>query len=450
VTASAILAHGIGGRSDLPVPLWLAQYGAAAALLVSFTVLALFWRAPRLEGAAARDGRPLPDGLRRFADAPATRVGLRTLGLVAAVLTVVVAAFGPNNSGANPAPTWLYVWFWVGLVPASLLLGPVWRLLNPLRTISAGLARLAGDPRQERVRPMPPRLGYWPAAVGLTAFAWLELVYPYRDEPYTLLVFILLYAWAQLVAAFRYGPAWYARGDGFEVYSTLVAHLCPIGRRTDGRLGLRNPLAGLAALRPAPGLLAVICVLLGSTAFDGLSRTRWWTDLTLEASPLASTVIGTAGLLGAIGIVVVTYTAATRAAEQYLRDRPTDEPGDRPEWQFMHSLVPILIGYTIAHYFSLMVFQGQMGYILASDPFDQGWNLFRTADWKMNLTLVSTAAIALIQVGAIVTGHILGVITAHDRAVALFKGRDQLRGQYLLLTVMVFYTLSGIALLVGT
>ena len=450
MTASAILAHGIGGRSDLPVPLWLAQYGAAAALLVSFTVLALFWRTPRLEGAAARDGRPLPDGLRRFADARATRVGLRAAGLLAAVLTVVVAAFGPNNSGTNPAPTWVYVWFWVGLVPASLLLGPVWRLVNPLRTISAGLARLAGDPDQEHARPMPPGLGYWPAAVSLTAFAWLELVYPYRDEPYTLLVFILLYAWAQLVAAFRYGQAWYARGDGFEVYSTLVAHLCPIGRRTDGRLGLRNPLAGLAALRPAPGLLAVICVLLGSTAFDGLSRTRWWTELTLEASPLASTVIGTAGLLGAIGIVVVTYTAATRAAEQYLRDRPADDPGDRPEWQFMHSLVPILIGYTIAHYFSLLVFQGQMGYILVSDPFDQGWNLFGTATWKMNLTLVSTSTIALIQVGAIVTGHILGVIAAHDRAVDLFKGRDQLRGQYLLLTVMVFYTLSGIALLVGT
>ena len=211
VTTGGVLAHGIGGRSDLPVPLWLAQYGAAAALLVSFTVLALFWRTPRLEGPAARDGRPLPDGLRRFADARATRVGLRAVGLLMAVLTVVVAAFGPNNSGTNPAPTWVYVWFWVGLVPASLLLGPVWRLLNPLRTISAGLARLAGDPGQAHARPLPPGLGYWPAAISLVVFAWLELVYPYRDEPYTLLVFILLYAWAQLVAAFRYGQAWYAR-----------------------------------------------------------------------------------------------------------------------------------------------------------------------------------------------------------------------------------------------
>jgi hypothetical protein len=456
MTLGRILAHGLGGRSDLPVPLWLAQYGAAAALLVSFTVLGVFWRTPRLEGAAARDGRPLPDWVQRFADARATRVGLRVLGLLLAVVTVAVAALGPNNSGANPAPTWLYVWFWVGLVPASLLLGPIWRLLNPLRTISAGLSRLAGDADQRHARPLPPRLGYWPAVAGLAAFAWLELAYPYRDQPYTLLVFFVVYGWAQLAAAFRYGQDWYARGDAFEVYSTLVAHLCPFGRRSDGRLGLRNPLTGLAGLRPEPGLVAVVCTLLGSTAFDGLSRTRFWTDLTLDLHPVASTVVGTVGLLGAIGVVVVTYTAAIRGAERYRRVRPAAVPGGagNPQvplsWQFAHSLVPILIGYTVAHYFSLLVFQGQAGYILASDPLQKGWDLFGTADWKMNLLLVSTSAIALIQVGSIVTGHVLGVVAAHDRAVATFRGRDMLRGQYLLLTTMVFYTLSGIALLVGT
>jgi hypothetical protein len=112
---------------------------------------------------------------------------------------------------------------------------------------------------------------------------------------------------------------------------------------------------------PLVGLLIAWCLVAGCGADDGgETAATTTTELTLDASPLASTVIGTAGLLGAIGIVVVTYTAATRAAEQYLRDRPADDPGDRPEWQFMHSLVPILIGYTIAHYLSLMVFQGQM------------------------------------------------------------------------------------------
>jgi hypothetical protein len=450
MTVATVLAHGLGGRSDLPVPIWMAQYAAAAALVASFVMVNAYWKTPRFEGRKAPEGRPLPKALQRFADARATRIGLRVLGLLLAGATVVVAALGPNNSSTNPAPTWLYVWFWVGLVLASLLLGPIWRLMNPLRTISAGLARLAGDPDEQRVRPMPAGLGYWPAAVGLTVFTWLELVYPWRDQPYTLLVFFVLYAWIQLFAAFRYGRGWYARGDAFEVYSTLVGHLSPLGRRADGQLALCNPLVGLASLRPETGLVAVVCVLLGSTAFDGLSRTRWWTNLTINLDPGPSTLIGTVGLLGAIGVVAATYTTAVRAARRYRRVQPATNPGDHLERVFVHSLVPILVGYTVAHYFSLVIFQGQMGYILASDPLDRGWDLFGMADWRMNLLLVSTVAIAVIQVGAIITGHILGVVTAHDRAVAVFDKRDQVRGQYMLLVVMVFYTLSGIALLVGT
>jgi hypothetical protein len=438
-----VVAHGLGGRADLPVPLWMAQYAAVAALLVSFAFLTTYWNRPKLEGQAAGDGRPLPDWVQRFADAQATRVGLRVLGLLLAGITVLVAAFGPNNSATNPAPTWVYVWFWVGLVPASLLFGPIWRLLNPLRTLSAGLARFSGDPDEAGTRQLPARMGYWPAAVGLAVFAWLELVYLYRDEPFTLLVFFLVYGAVQVIAGLAYGQGWFARGDGFEVYSSLIARLCPISRRPDGRLALRNPLTNLAGLQPEPGLVAVVCVLLGSTAFDGLSRTRWWNDLIADASPLANALWGTAGLIAAIGIVAGTYTLATRLA-------PAGEPGDRLDRRFVHSLVPILVGYTVAHYFSLLVFQGQAGYILASDPLDSGWDLFGTADWRINFLLVSTSTIALVQVGAIVAGHIVGVVSAHDRAMAVFPPRDKVRGQYLLLTTMVFYTLCGIALLVGT
>jgi hypothetical protein len=445
-----ILAHGLGSRSDLPVPLWLAQYGAATALIVSFGALGTFWLTPRLEGDAAGGGRPLPTWLQRFADARATRAGLRVIGLLMAGITLVCAAFGPDSSATNPAPTWVYVWFWVGLVPASLLFGPVWRLLNPLRTISAGLGRITGDPDGHWIRPFPPGLGYWPGAIGLATFAWLELVYLYRDRPSTLLVFLTAYGLVQLAAARVYGVAWFARGDGFEVYSSLLARLCPFGRRADGRLVLRNPLAGLAGLEPEPGLVALVCVLLGSTAFDGLSRTRFWNNLVIDTGPLVNALLGTVGLIAAIGVVALTFGFATQASRRFRRRDPTGIQDDRLDRRFAHSLVPILVGYTIAHYFSLLVFQGQAGYILASDPFDRGWNLFGTADWDINLLAVSTTAIALVQVAAIVTGHLLGVVAAHDRAMAVFRGRDRIRGQYLLLSTMVLYTVSGIALLIGT
>jgi hypothetical protein len=108
------------------------------------------------------------------------------------------------------------------------------------------------------------------------------------------------------------------------------------------------------------------------------------------------------------------------------------------------------VGYTVAHYFSLFVFQGQAGYILASDPLSRGDDLFGTSDWQIVYTVVSTAAIALVQIAAIVGGHVLGVVAAHDRAMGMFTGRDKSRGQYALLGAMVIYTVGGIALLVGT
>jgi len=444
---NSILAHGLGGRSDLPVPLWLAAYGAVAAVVMSFLVLGALWVKPKLKGASA--GRPLPDAFQRFVDSRAFRSALRTLGVLLFTVTVLVAALGPNDSDTNPAPTWFYVWLWVGLVIVSLLLGPFWRAINPLRAFSAGIRRVAAGGRAP-ARALPQRLGYWPAVGGLVVFVWLELVYVDADKPTTVLAFIVVYSISHVSLALRYGQSWFDRGDSFEVYSYLVGSLSLFGRRDDGRLVLRNPLDGLASVLRAPGLVAVVCVLLGSTAFDGLTRTQLWSNLTRGTMGLENLVLGTLGLAAAIGFVAVTYVGATRASARLVhRFKEPEQAANLPQ-QFAHSLVPIVVGYTLAHYFSLLVFQGQAGYILASDPLDLGWNLFGTADWTINFLVVSTEAIALVQVASIVIGHIVGVVAAHDRAVGMFLGRDKRRGQYPLIAVMVCYTAIGITLLVGT
>jgi hypothetical protein len=57
--------------------------------------------------------------------------------------------------------------------------------------------------------------------------------------------------------------------------------------------------------------------------------------------------------------------------------------------------------------------------------------------------------LAVIKVLAVVTGHVLGVISSHDRAIKLLPRRDQLTGQLPLLMVMVAYTATGLYLLFG-
>jgi hypothetical protein len=51
-------------------------------------------------------------------------------------------------------------------------------------------------------------------------------------------------------------------------------------------------------------------------------------------------------------------------------------------------------------------------------------------------------------VGALVVGHVLGLVVAHDRAVDVVRSRRRAaRSQYPLLGLMVVYTLGGMWLL---
>ena len=76
-----ILAHGIGGAKDLPIPLELAIAGAVAALVISFTVLAIAWREPRYD--AATTGRPAPAWLDRLTSSLPWRAWWRVFGMLA-------------------------------------------------------------------------------------------------------------------------------------------------------------------------------------------------------------------------------------------------------------------------------------------------------------------------------------------------------------------------------
>jgi hypothetical protein len=437
--SATVLAHGVGTRADLPIPVSFAIIGGGLAVLISFVALGALWPDPRLRGDAA--GRPLPRVLQSLADSRVTTVILRLVALALWAFVVVVAFAGPSDIPANLAPWAFYIQFWVGLVVASLVLGPVWRRINPLRSLHWLLSRASGEaPGADAL----PRIGYWPAVGALLTFVFLELAFPGRSRPAVVGMYLVVYAIIQLAAALWYGEGWFARGDGFEVYSTLVGRLSPFGRRDDGVLVLRNPLDGAAGLREERGLAAVVLVLVGSTAFDGLTRTTWWQTGPGVAGD-AATRPQVIGLVLMLLLVSAMYVVATRLAGRSIGI--SDGPA-----QYAHSVIPIAAGYAIAHYFSLLMLDGQLTYILASDPFGRGLDLFGTASNAVDYTAVGPRTISLVQVAAIVGGHILGVVLAHDRAVRLAGPAHRAAArvsQYPLLAVMVAFTLGGLFLLLG-
>jgi hypothetical protein len=87
------LAHWISTIQDPPIPQWLAYYGAAAVLVLSFAALGARWRSPLLER----------DHLRRLLRMP--RVALRVLfgsvGFGLFVLVFAAALVGERSVGSN-------------------------------------------------------------------------------------------------------------------------------------------------------------------------------------------------------------------------------------------------------------------------------------------------------------------------------------------------------------
>jgi hypothetical protein len=431
-----ILAHGLGGRTDLPLPTWMVAYGGAAVLLVSFAALRAWWPRPRWDGAEL--GLTLGHTSDRF-----PRVALivaRAAGLAALAVVVIAAVGGEDNPALNIAPTAIYIVVWVGFAFVSALVGDLWRVVNPFDTLSAAGRWLF--PRT--AHRAGPNLGYWPAAVGLTGFVWLELVHPDRAQPRTIAPLLVGYTVVAVAAGIVWGRDWLYRSEAFSAFFGILAHCAPIGRDSQGRLRLRPPFAGLATLPPTPGLDAIVLVVLGSTSFDGLTRTQFWLNLTAGRAAAALMLMGTAGLAAMIVAVAMIYLAAIRVTA-----RITDARVAETSLAFAPSLVPIAFAYTVAHYFSLLVLEGQDTIALLSDPFGRGWDLFGTVDQRINYTLLSPTAIGWVQAGAIVAGHVAAVIVAHDRALARCKTSNAVRAQYPLLGAMVVFTMGGLFLLLS-
>ncbi|GAA4953120.1 hypothetical protein [Actinoplanes utahensis] len=458
------LAHGVGSAENLPLPLDLVLQAGAATVVLSFLIAAFWWRTPRL-----RPSGPRSFGITRWLRYPVLALTLYITGYAIA---------GPRTA-ENPAAHALFVWLWVGLVLVSVLFGPVWRTVNPLRT----LFTLLGLPSRG-LRPLPaghPRTS-WPAAAFLLIFVWFELVAPHHGDPVTVGLFLLAYAVSQLALATLRGEEWFARGDCFETYSDLAGRLSPFRWRQplsglvtthppvlvppppdSGRPAAdisppdassptapKNPVRAVAAsgsgghspavaATPPPtstaaasarrtplaaaGLAAFVAVWWGSTVFDSVSASPLWSGFVDRAgSPL---LWGTAGLalLCTLVFLAVRWTAGRLDVTM--------------------SLIPIAAGYTLAHYLSLLIVEAPRGLLLLVGASPDRWTVTPAPSF-----------LAAAQIVLILIGHVLGVIVAHDDALATSLAADPARPSLAVLAdelplvlFMIGCTWSGLFLL---
>jgi hypothetical protein len=433
-SASPALAHTSERGFILLLPTGYYLLGGALAVAASFVILLAIpaerlkhWADARLNLGTVRVPRETYSSLASFA-------------LLA--LLILAGFFGSRDPLANPLPLTVWTVWWVVVTLAHALFGNLWRYLNPW----AGLFRLL----RLRKALLPYRLDYWPAVLGLFAFAWFELIYPAPADPAILAWAIILYSIATWIGMALFGEeAWLARAEAFSVFFSLVARIAPLQSEPamSGRKQFYLVIPGrtLADLPPLPpsGLLFVLLTL-ATVSFDGLDETFWWLGLH-GINPLdypgRSAVMGinSFGLLAmwlALSTAFLICVALGRARAGAL----------------VVSILPISIGYQFAHYLTSFLVNIQYAAIAATDPFARGWF---GADERMGRVTTSflsnqdgVAVIWNLQAGGIVLGHIIAVLVAHLITLRQRTERqDILAAQAPLAALMVAYTLFGLWLL---
>ncbi len=453
------LAHTSERAFILLLPTKLYMVGGVLAVALSFAVMALIPVAnlQSLETARRRLGRLL-----RW------RTEGWSLGSLMIVMVLVIAGhMGSRDPLANPLPLVVWTVWWVGLTLLHAVFGNLWYGLNPWRGIYRLLTkipRLHGW-REEPPFAYPPWLGYWPAVILFFAFAWFELIHPSPRDPAVLANATALYLGATLAAMLAFGDkVWLRHGEAFSVFFRIVSWLSPIEMEDVTSRGA-GPKLKVLWFRP-PGIrllnvgdlplsgLAFVLLALASVSFDGLSRTFWWLGL-IGVNPLehpgrtALTGINSLGLMAMFCTLVAAYFIAAWLGRAIASP---DHGEDGGLGRFVASIIPIAVGYHVAHYLPAASVEAQYAIRALSDPFAVGWNLFGTGDFNVITSLtydqLSVTILWNVQVMVIVTAHVLAVSIAHFLALRHAADlRRALLSQSPMTALMIGYTLFGLWLL---
>jgi hypothetical protein len=451
VTSGEASAHALAQRYDLPLPLGYFLGGSGAAVAVTFIIAAIFLR-------KVVKSKPTHREAFLWLKLPGLVVAvLQGCSVVCFALLVSAGLFGNQDTFKNLTPVAVWVIWWVGFGFLSAFVCNLWPIVNPWSTVFGLAQRLVGD-RLKVLSPglrYPHWLGVWPACAFFLLFAWSELVAPARDVPRNIALGIVGYSLLTWLGCALFGRhCWIRNGEAFAIVFGLFGRFAPlvIHEKDGWQIGLRPFATGLIAEKPLSlSMCAFTLLVLGTVTVDGLMETPQWISVlnlvldggTVDEHPTLYILMQTGLLIGGpitlAAVYVFTASIMARSGRAKLR---------HIAGLFVLSLVPIAIAYHLAHYLTLFAIAGQFMIPLVSDPFGQGWDLFGTTLYRIDIGLIDAKTVWYTSGCAIVVGHMIAVWVGHvTAATSIADPRTAMRSQHPMLVLMVSYTVLSLWIL---
>lgn len=442
-------AHAFGQLYNLPIPFWFYIFGGATAIVVSFLIIGYFISRP-----AKITSYPtvylskftLFDILAK----PWFKNFLKTGSIFLFLTTITTGILGNDSSYSNFNMTFFWIIFVLGFTYLTAIIGNLWAIVNPFKI----LIELTESFSKEATKPIlqyPPKLGYWPALAFYFIFIWLELLG--KTTPRSLSLIIIQYTLINFGGVILFGKkSWFTYCEFFSVFLRLIAKVAPI-EYIKGKPYIRPPFVGLLKNQAdSLSLLLFILFMLSSTAFDGFRETVIWRKFIFGLLPesfLYSSslfrLVQTIALALSPFIFLAIYLYLIGLMKIITKSKILF---GQLSFHFAFSLVPIALAYNIAHYYTLLLTEGQNIIRLISDPLGFGWNLFGTANYLVNIGIVGANFVWHSQVAFILLGHIAAVYLAHLVALKIFPAqKSALVSQLPMLVLMVIYTITGLWIL---
>lgn len=447
---STVSAHAFGVQYTLPIPIWLYLYGGAAAIILSFLIIGVFVTQksssikPRIKNLSTL-------GFFKTLTSQGVTKTLKGISVFLFLLTIVSGFIGTQESVYNFNMTWFWIIFLLGTTYLSAIIGNIYSLLNPWKILVEALENWLGF-EFKGILKYPHWLSYYPAFFFYFFLIFTELII--KVTPLKLSFELLLYTLINFGLSYLFGKElWLKYCEFFNVFFSLLSKVSPFKKEGD-KIILRTPFVGLIQEKAENlSLVLFILFMLSSTAFDGFHSTTTWIKWEYDTVGRLENSLGSLGypfietlalllsplLFFALYFLLVALMKVLVKTQKSLKDLLLD---------FAYTLIPIALVYNIAHYYTLLVIQGQSLFSLISDPFGFGWNLFGTINFTPNISFIDANFIWHSQVAFILGGHILAVYLAHFVALDTFPTRwKAVLSQFPMLILMVMYTMAGLWIL---